>query len=243
MCDDDGRIEGNHETVTRFGGFREDSREIASALDELRSLRRVVLYEVEGNPFIHLPLFVKHQKIDRPTPSKLPPPPGLTEDSRIVANLLESSTSRARARGPDPGPDTDTDPEGGSGGKPTDAPRIARPEEFEALRPFVKAAFSQTAFPALWEGFRFHGLFIAHWNDTPSAAFRQALEDYARKGREPYTLNSFIGFLNTAKNNPREPAKPKPGEYVKPKGIAATDEQKARKAAREAALFKREKSA
>lgn len=88
MADDEGRLEGNALAVWRFGSFREDSREIARALDTLARLRRVVLYEVEGNPYIAILNFNKHQKIDHPSKSKIPAP---SDTCDLLANPRESS--------------------------------------------------------------------------------------------------------------------------------------------------------
>lgn len=74
MADDEGRLEGDAETVRRFGSFREDSREVASALATLANLSRIVVYEVDGNPYIAIAHFNRHQKIDKPSASKLPDP-------------------------------------------------------------------------------------------------------------------------------------------------------------------------
>jgi hypothetical protein len=72
MADDAGRMEGDALAVWRFGSFREDSREVASALDTLRGLSRVLLYEVGGNPYIQIVNFNKHQRIDHASDSKYP---------------------------------------------------------------------------------------------------------------------------------------------------------------------------
>lgn len=92
MADDEGRIEGDALTVWRFGAFREDSREIANALDALRGTQRVRLYEVDGNPYIEVVNFTKHQKIDHAKASKLPAySSGCDLLSEIVANPREPS--------------------------------------------------------------------------------------------------------------------------------------------------------
>ena len=75
MSDDEGRIEGDAEAVWTFGRFREPVSEVARALRVLAELSRVVLYEVAGNPYIQVCNFLKHQKIDKPTPSKFPAHP------------------------------------------------------------------------------------------------------------------------------------------------------------------------
>lgn len=100
MADDEGRLEGDALAVWRFGSFREDSREVASALETLRGLARVVLYEVEGNPYIQIVKFTKHQRIDHASKSKYPAytkgcdllqesSREIRESSRIVAPDLE----------------------------------------------------------------------------------------------------------------------------------------------------------
>lgn len=88
MADDEGRIEGDALAVWRFGSFREDSREVARALEALRGLGRLVLYEVEGNPYIQVTHFSKHQRIDHASKSKYPAPTDscnlLSESSRVI---------------------------------------------------------------------------------------------------------------------------------------------------------------
>lgn len=133
MADDEGRIEGDAETVWRFGGFREDSRMIANVLDELCLVGRVQSYQVADNPYLFLPYFSKHQRIDHAKESKLPPPPKTCgesctteqESSRIVANIREASEipreaslPRVRAQDAVHDPIHDPDPEGGVGGEP-----------------------------------------------------------------------------------------------------------------------------
>ncbi|MCA3109856.1 MAG: conserved phage C-terminal domain-containing protein [Rhodocyclaceae bacterium] len=95
MADDEGRIEGDAASVWRFGSFREDSRDVANALASLISLRRVLAYEVDGNPYFQIVNWTKHQKVDKPSKSKFPSPPmgceERPESSRILANPREGS--------------------------------------------------------------------------------------------------------------------------------------------------------
>ena len=72
MADDEGRLEGDAIAVWRFGSFREDSREVAKALGTLASIGRILIYEVEGNPYMQVVHFNRHQRIDHPTKSKYP---------------------------------------------------------------------------------------------------------------------------------------------------------------------------
>jgi hypothetical protein len=48
-------------------------------LDELEKEGAITRYEIEGNPYIQIANWLKHQKIDHPTPSKIPE---IREDSR-----------------------------------------------------------------------------------------------------------------------------------------------------------------
>lgn len=48
---------------------------IESSLKTLSSTGRLRLYVVDGEPYGQLAKFAKHQKINRPTPSHIPPPP------------------------------------------------------------------------------------------------------------------------------------------------------------------------
>lgn len=87
MADDDGRIEGDAETVWHFGFPREKVEDISRALAKLREESRVVMYRGnDGVDLMFLPFLRKHQKIDHPTASKLPAPPTLTSDSRSFAS-------------------------------------------------------------------------------------------------------------------------------------------------------------
>jgi hypothetical protein len=92
MADDEGRLEGDAETVRRFGSFREDSREVASALATLAKLSRIVIYEVEGNPYIAIRHFNRHQKIDKPSQSKLPDPSKGCEPFGESSRLFDESS-------------------------------------------------------------------------------------------------------------------------------------------------------
>jgi hypothetical protein len=65
-------------------------QEIMEMLRELHEAELITIYEVEGKRYIHVRTFNDHQVINRPTPSKLPPPPGhLTEHSLISRARVE----------------------------------------------------------------------------------------------------------------------------------------------------------
>lgn len=89
MADDDGRVEGDAETVWHFGFPREKKDAIEKALGVLSESSRIVPYTGgAGQKYLFLPKFSTHQKINRPSPSQLPPPP---TDTEIHGGLTESS--------------------------------------------------------------------------------------------------------------------------------------------------------
>lgn len=94
MSDDEGRIEGDAETVWHFGFPRESVEDVTKALRTLQECSRIVLYRgPEGIPVMAIPTFRKHQRIDKPSTSKLPAPPALTSDSKnVLGSLQERST-------------------------------------------------------------------------------------------------------------------------------------------------------
>jgi len=98
MADDDGRLEADAETVMHFGFPRERAVVIERALVALDAIGRVRRYESDGTKYLQIVNWRKHQKIDHPSPSQLPAPPPVTEDSpkpressRIRASPRESS--------------------------------------------------------------------------------------------------------------------------------------------------------
>lgn len=95
MADDEGRIEGDAETIWHFGFPRESVEDVTKALRTLVECSRIVLYKgPEGVPIMAIPTFRKHQRVDRPYPSKLPPPPTLTPDSTSIRRTIDERSSQ-----------------------------------------------------------------------------------------------------------------------------------------------------
>jgi hypothetical protein len=104
MADDAGRIEGDADTVWRFANLREEPREaVEGALQRLASDGRITCYRTmgddEGTPYIAVVHWRQHQRIDHPTPSKLPPPPGTCDDDGIPREDSRAIRERSRPRG------------------------------------------------------------------------------------------------------------------------------------------------
>lgn len=76
--DDEGRQRGST-PLLRSTLFPYDesltNAEIDAWLDELESIDAIHRYSVTGQKYLHLPSFCKHQVINKPTKSALPPPP------------------------------------------------------------------------------------------------------------------------------------------------------------------------
>ena len=98
----------------------------ANALEELRSIRFVTLYEVDGQHYFHNRNWDKHQRVDKPGKPRVPSPPAeisaashplpaspalpseaLAKVPETPANVPASRGSRSYAPDPTPGPDPD----------------------------------------------------------------------------------------------------------------------------------------
>jgi len=89
LADDSGRLRGNSRMLASLlYPYDEDSRSLFPGwLDELERENCVQRYKCpEGHDYLVICNWEEHQKIDKPSKSKLPEPP-----SRILANALEDS--------------------------------------------------------------------------------------------------------------------------------------------------------
>jgi uncharacterized phage protein (TIGR02220 family) len=109
-ADDEGRFVADAEQlrVLIFGYHRIRAAELEAGLKHLETLGLVKLYTAAGTPYGWLPSWHDHQRINRPTPSKLPPPPteasvsthgAISEDSVSPHGALTEASRLARARG------------------------------------------------------------------------------------------------------------------------------------------------
>ncbi len=92
QCDDQGRTK-DHLRLIKADVWPLDNVSLADIEEDLSTLAahgRIVRYEVDGQRFLEVTNWSEHQKINRPTPSKIPPPP---EPSESHAPLSESTGS------------------------------------------------------------------------------------------------------------------------------------------------------
>lgn len=78
--------------------FPYEDKDVEPIIDKLADLGKYVKFTSEGRNYLWIRKFLKHQSINRPTPSKLPAPPSeeqVTEDSRRThAQVTEDSRLR-----------------------------------------------------------------------------------------------------------------------------------------------------
>lgn len=91
LADDEGRLRGNSRMLASLlFPYDDDAKsKIDKWLEELVAVESIVRYQCEGDSFIEIAKWLSHQKIDKPSKSKLPAP---TNESRILANPRESSS-------------------------------------------------------------------------------------------------------------------------------------------------------
>ncbi len=83
--------------------YDDDARDLLPAwLDELEAEKCIKRYEVDGSQYLEVCNWLTHQKIDRPTPSKIPAPPQSIASPREPSRV--SSDGSVSGSGPVSGP-------------------------------------------------------------------------------------------------------------------------------------------
>jgi uncharacterized phage protein (TIGR02220 family) len=97
-CDDTGRTRASARLLaSRIFPYDDDAlRKLPTWLSELEREKCIRLYVVEGETYLDVPQWALWQKIDRPTPSKLPGFDEAREGSRGLARAREDSRGLAR---------------------------------------------------------------------------------------------------------------------------------------------------
>jgi hypothetical protein len=97
VADDEGRLRGNSRMLASLlYPYDDDSRDLIEGwLGELESVGAIRRYVVEGDSYIDIPNWLKHQKIDHPSKSKFP------AYSEEFANIREDSRKLAWDQGRD----------------------------------------------------------------------------------------------------------------------------------------------
>lgn len=80
FCDDEGRMPYSEKKI-KMQIFPSDTLDISALFGEIRGKKMIEVYAIDNTEYLSIPGFSEHQKVDKRTPSKLPPPP---ESPRIV---------------------------------------------------------------------------------------------------------------------------------------------------------------
>lgn len=98
ISDDAGRLRGNSRMLASLlFPYDDDAKKLIERwLAELESERCIRRYEIDGDSYLQINEWSKHQKIDKPSPSKIAPPPANSpnprELSRAPSKTLEGSS-------------------------------------------------------------------------------------------------------------------------------------------------------
>lgn len=104
LADDAGRLRGNSRMLASLlYPYDDDARKHIDAwLSELSNEGCISCYAIDGDQYIEILQWHKHQKIDKPTASKIPPAPEIPNTPRSLANPREvSSEDLGRYQGMD----------------------------------------------------------------------------------------------------------------------------------------------
>lgn len=104
LADDAGRLRGNSRMLASLlYPYDDDAKKhIDTWLSELHTEGCIVRYEIDGDQYIQINKWLQHQKIDRPSESKIP---AFDEASRILANVSADSRNNMLYQGRDQGVD------------------------------------------------------------------------------------------------------------------------------------------
>jgi hypothetical protein len=114
LADDAGRLRGNSRMLASLlYPYDDDAKKhIDGWLTELHKEECITRYEAEGDQYIQLNKWLQHQKIDKPSPSKIPSP----DNSLPFSNPREDSIAD---QGRDQGMEGNIEPNGSLSSQPT----------------------------------------------------------------------------------------------------------------------------
>lgn len=97
ICDDSGRTRASSRMLASLLYPYDDDagKRIDGWLTELETENCIVRYEIDGNTYLEVRNWLNHQRIDKPSASKIPP---FAESSRILANPREASCEEGKGK-------------------------------------------------------------------------------------------------------------------------------------------------
>lgn len=97
MADDEGRFRANPRFVQAQVFPYDSDIDVAGALRQLEGIGRVQLYEADGQLFGWVRKFSEHQRIDKPKPSTIPPPP-VPDESKMRPRRVRDASKTSPGR-------------------------------------------------------------------------------------------------------------------------------------------------
>jgi hypothetical protein len=221
-CDDQGRTKDNARLI-KGDIWPLDSvslRDIEEDLETLAAQGRIVRYEVDGRRYLEIVNWSEHQKIDRPSQSKIPPP----SDGRIVYEglFVGSGTSRGSL---DEGPASPRAGKGGEGERKGTDETSSRPTARRQGRR-IPEPFLITSEMVAWAR--------EHCPDVDGRAQTERFVDYWRgkSGRDATKADwpaTWRNWMRRAQDdsggrfsNALVPAGPRPGQSTTDERVAST---------------------
>lgn len=133
IADDAGRLRGNSRMLASLlYPYDDDAKnKIEGWLAQLATEGCIARYEVDGTSYIQVAKWADHQKIDKPSQSRLP---ALDEASRSLAKGSESSTTDLGPRTVDLGPNTADQPDGFESFWSAYPKKVGKPAALKAFR-------------------------------------------------------------------------------------------------------------
>ena len=100
-CDDVGRARASSRLLaSRLYPYDDDAfKKLPGWISELEKQGCIRLYQVDGESYLDIPKWQNHQKIDKPSASKLPPFDDVREDSRVFEKDCLGTGNREEEQG------------------------------------------------------------------------------------------------------------------------------------------------
>lgn len=187
QADDEGRFRARS-ALLRARVFPYDdltAAEVDAWLDALHAAQLIVLYEVDGERFGYLPGWRQHQRIDKPSPSRLPAP----RESEFYRP--GESPRRIQTTDPDGSPRT----ESGTEVETTGEPSVAAFDEPSARTP---GALAEASTP---EGKGREGIPTKSWDGKGRENYRASAREAEPTGAPDRDLPAYVALLE--RHHPR----------------------------------------
>lgn len=208
LADDSGRLRGNSRMLASLLFPYDDDAPglIEGWLAELEQEECIVRYSIEGSTYLEVCNWLEHQKIDKPSKSKIPSP---LEGSRILSKARECSSldqgSRTKDQGRDQGPGVDhfscSEPSSTTASKQEEGSCQSPPE---SSGPSTPSAPPLMVFPCVGTGTKEWSLLpgkLAEWSESfpkvdvmaECRKARQWLLDNPTRRKTAHGMPKFLG--------------------------------------------------